>query len=158
MKRRGYTFKSSQAFSLEPSISLKENHLVQQGYTESGAPGLDLSVSEQEQDSTVSSLGARLSHVFFQGSSHSATLGARATWEHELGDTDNLVTAQFADAPGASFTVQGTPRPRNSAALGLDGRVDLSKNLQSFVDYSRCTLFGANESLQEILGGLRLKW
>jgi uncharacterized protein with beta-barrel porin domain len=60
------------------------------------------------------------------------------------------------DAPGASFTVQGTPRPRNSADLGIDGSETLSKNLQAFVDYS--ANLGSEENIQAILGGLCLKW
>lgn len=152
----GYTYKPQASFSLEPSVSIRESNLQQDGYTETGAPGLDLMVGDQSLNSTVSSIGMRLSHIFLESSAHPATLGARAAWEHELGSTDDLVTAQFADAPGASFTVQGTPRPRNSAAMGVDGRVDLSKNLQAFANYS--ATLGTDESIQEILGGLLLKW
>jgi len=152
----GYAFKPGNDFLLEPSVGLRASQLHQAGYSETGAPGLDLSVDDQNPNSTVSLFGTRLSRVFFQNTSHPFSLGFHAVWEHELGAAENEVTAQFVDAPGASFTVQGTPRPRNAADLGADARINLTKNLQSFANYF--ANLGDGENVQGIMGGLSLKW
>jgi len=82
-------------------------------------------------------------------------LGFRPAWQRQLGSTNNLITAQFADAPGAAFTVQGPPQNRNAAALGVDGRLVLYKDLQAFVDYS--ATFSSGDSTQGVMGGVSLK-
>jgi outer membrane autotransporter protein len=152
----GYAARSLATCLVEPSVALRENHLQQDGYAESGAPGMNLSVAGQKLDSLVSSLGLRVSRRFFNQDRYPLTLGARTAWEHELRQTDNQVSANFSDSPGAGFTVQGTPRPRNAAALGLDGRVSLSDNLQAYADYSAS--LSAHAETQIALAGLRLNW
>jgi outer membrane autotransporter protein len=152
----GYVFHPRPVVALEPSVSLRESHMLQEGYTESGAPGLDLTVGEQNSDSLVSSLGLRLSRLFEPQTSHPIGLGVRSAWQHELADVKNLITAQFADAPGAGFTVQSTPESRDAAALGLDVRAGLTKNLQAFANYTATLSSGQN--IHSILGGFSLRW
>jgi len=152
----GYTFRPWDIFLLEPSASLSQSHLQQDSFTESGAPGLDLSVADQSVNSLVSALSVHLSHQFVRKSSHPFTLGIRMAWQHELSDINSVVSADFAEASGNPFTVQGTPRARNAAALGLDGHMVLYKNLQAFADYSATLSSGQNA--QGIVGGLSLNW
>jgi len=152
----GYAFHPRPIVAVEPTVSLRESHMRQNGYTESGAPGLDLTVGEQTSDSVVSSLGLRLSRLFQAKTSHPVELGVRTAWQHELADIKNLVSAQFADAPGAGFTVQSSPENRNAADLGLDIRVGLYKNLAVFSDYT--ATLSSDQNIQSILGGLSLRW
>jgi autotransporter-associated beta strand protein len=148
----GYSFKPRPTLSLEPTVSIQDSYLKQNGFTESGAPGLDLAVGDRTLNSVVSALGVRLRRSLFPNSSHPATLGAHAAWQHELGSTDNTISAQFADAPGPTFSVQGTPRSRESGVLGLDARMDLSKKVQLFADAS-CNL-SSNQNSQIVSAGL----
>jgi len=150
----GYAWVPQTAYSLQPSVSLRESHFHQNGYTETGAPGLDLSVDPQTLDSLASSLGARLTRTFRRRSDHPSLIGVRAAWQHEWADNVPLLSAQFADAPGTHFTAQGTPQSRDAADLGLDGRVIITQNLQLFADYSDILSPGRNT--QTIMGGLRI--
>jgi len=94
---------------------------------------------------------------FLIKSPHPVTLGLRAAWQHEFGDIDNSITAQFADAPaGGAFTSQATSRDRDAAALGLDFRVPLTASVLGFADYS--ATLSSSEQIHAIFGGVRLKW
>jgi len=88
-------------------------------------------------DSVVSSLGARLARLFLPDTAHPFLLGIRGAWEHEYRDINNLISARFAEAPAASFTVQG-------------------KELQAFADYTARLSTGKTD--QGLLGGLSFKW
>jgi fibronectin-binding autotransporter adhesin len=152
----GYVFHPRPALRLEPTVSIRESHLHQNGYTESGAPGLDLMTGDEDSDSVVSSLGLRLNRSFRANTAHPIDLGVRAAWDYQLTDIDNVISAQFADAPGAGFTVQSTPQSRHAASLGFDGRIDLYRNLQLFADYA--ATLSAGEDIQSVLGGLSFRW
>ena len=116
-----------------------------------------MSVNDLTSHSLVSALGTRLGYRFLAKSQHPLLAGVRAAWQHELADVQNSLTAQFAEAPAAgSFAVQGTPRSRNSAALGLDGRLPLSSCLDAVADYS--LTLGSGQSQQAVYGGLSYKW
>jgi fibronectin-binding autotransporter adhesin len=152
-----YSFMPRKSFSLEPAVSLKYSHFTQEGFAETGAPGLDLNVGDETIDSLLSNIGIRLDHVFGVRSPHPFQMGGRVGWQNELLATNNSITARFADAPaGGSFTVQGTSRSRSAAALGLQCRIALSKNLQGVADYS--TTLSPNEKTQALWGGLSVRW
>src|SRR5207253_1484193 len=107
--------------------------------------------------SLVSALGTRVLRTFNTNGQHPYYLGVRGSWLHELRDTNNAITASFAEATNSpAFTVQGTPRSRNAAGLGLEGRLDLGRNTQAFADYS-ATLSSQQQS-HGIFGGLSVKW
>ncbi|MFA5975132.1 MAG: autotransporter domain-containing protein [Elusimicrobiota bacterium] len=153
----GSEFKFRKSLSVEPSVSLRQSHLRQEGFTESGAAGLDLNVGEVTLDSLVSALGIRLNRSLLQQSAHPVTLGMSTAWLHEFGNTENRVSAQFVDAPGSgSFTVQGTPRTRNAATIGVNGSADLYKDLQAYADYT--ATIGSAQTNQAIQGGIKVKW
>ncbi len=156
LAQAGYNFAPRDHFALQPFLSLRQSHLHQSAFTESGAPGLNLSVQDQTVNSLVSALGGRLAREFRAHGAYPFTVGAQAAWEHESQDLDNRITAEFEDAPGATFSVQATPRRRNAAALGLDGSVTLSKNLKGFADY-KATLSSGQTDIG-LFGGLRFTW
>jgi len=152
----GYTFKPQDRLSLEPSVSVEGNHVDEDAFTETGAPGFNLSVGNRKLDSVVSSVGGRLARTFLPDTAHPFLLGIRGAWEHEFRDINNLISARFAEAPAASFTVQGTPQKRNAAAVGAEFRLALYKELQAFADYTARLSTGKTD--QGLLGGLSFKW
>jgi uncharacterized protein with beta-barrel porin domain len=97
--------------ALTPVASLNWTRLEQDGYTESGIMGL--TVAAQETDSLQSGLGVKVSTAI----AADTLLQGRAIWYHEFEDTNQQVTAAFADA--SSFTVAGPDVGRDTAALGV---------------------------------------
>jgi len=153
----GYSFHQRDAWTLEPALSLRQTHLSQDGFTESGAPGLDLTVADRSLNSVVSSLGVGLKRLFFQDASHPLALNASVAWEHELANTHDALSAHFAETSGGSdFTVEGTPRSRDAAAIGLEGHVPVRTNLEVFGSYTATV--ASVQTIQKLFGGARLKW
>jgi autotransporter-associated beta strand protein len=152
----GYVFKPRLVSAIEPSLSLTQTHLHEDGFVETGAPGLNLTVADQTLDSLVSAVGVRVTQQFLKDSSHPVKLALRGAWQHELNETNNVISAAFADAPGSRFAIRGTPQSRDAASISLDTRVGLTRNLQAFVDYS--ATLSTHEDIQGILGGLALRW
>jgi autotransporter-associated beta strand protein len=151
----GYAIKPGERLSLEPSLTIDANHIDQDGFTETGAPGFNLSVENQKFNSLVSGLGLRLARLF-GADSHPSVLGVHGAWLHEHGDINNKVAARLAEAPAASFTVRGAPQKRDAAAFGLDARAALAQALDFFASYTATLSTGKTD--HGMLGGLSLRW
>jgi uncharacterized protein with beta-barrel porin domain len=118
---------------------------------------LDLSVADRSFNSVMSSLGSGLKYSFSRDSSASGFVALTAAWEHEWSDNENALAERFADTDGGgNYTVQGTPRDRNAAAIGLHGDIPLKGNLALFAHYT-ATLASA-QTIQSIFGGARMTW
>ncbi len=143
---------------LEPSLTLQHSHLQQDGFTETGAPGLNLSVADQTASSVESRLGVRAIREFnAASSSHPGSLAADLAWGHEFANTEDQLTAQLAEASGSSpFTLHGTPRDRNAAILGVDGRIRIARGIQVFAAYE--ATLSHSETLHGLFGGGRFQW
>jgi autotransporter-associated beta strand protein len=152
----GYAFMPKDHLSLEPSAAVEYNHIDQDGFTETGAPGFNLTVADQKFDSLVSSLGLRIARLFKADSAHPYILGVRGAWQHEFHDVNNSISARFAETPTANFLVQGTPQKRNAAAVGFDGRLNLTSAFQLFANYAASLSSGKTD--HGILGGLSIRW
>jgi subtilase-type serine protease len=148
----GVNLDTAYRVSVSPSLSLRQSFMHQDGYTETGAPGLNLMVDDDSSQSLVSALGVRLGREFHPGRTHTLTAGVRTAWEHELDNTDTSVTVQFAQAPGPTFTSRGTPRKRDAAVVGLDLNFELKKDLHLFTDYSYTASTG--RYTHALMGGL----
>jgi autotransporter-associated beta strand protein len=152
----GYGFQPQDRLSIEPSLAIEFNHIDQDPFTESGAPGFDLAVDRQTIDSLVSSLGMRVARLFSPQGRHPLIAGVRGAWQHEYHEINNAMTAQFAETSVGHFIVQGTPQARNAAVLGLDFRLDLYRSFQTFANYALTLSTGRTD--QMLLGGLSVKW
>lgn len=117
---------------LTPNASLGYSLLKQDGYTETGAPGANLSVDELTSTSLRSGLGVKLAHTFTNNGNLIIPEG-RLTWFHEFHDGTLNQTARFS-AGGSSFTTTGAKPARDSAVLGVgltiatNDQVSLSAN------------------------------
>ena len=110
------------------------------GYTETGANGLNLTVEDQEWKSLTSVIGARGSYA------HSAAWGvlvpqARLGWVHEYKNDRQVTSAFFAVDPNQNRLTTITDDPdRNYFELGLSVSAVMRNGLQAFFDYQ--TLLG----------------
>lgn len=99
--------------TLTPVASLSWSRLDQSAYTEASANGAGLSIASQENTSLASGLGAKALLPIAEDT----LLEGRAIWYHEFEDTNQQVTAAFADGP--SFLASGPNVGRDTAALGV---------------------------------------
>ena len=130
----GYDFHRG-ALTFGPTLGLQYVHLDVDGYTETGAPGANLNVNDDQSDSLRSRLGGQLSYAL-QGGGMTFTPHLSASWQHEFLDQSRGITSQFDGFGGGSFLVKTASPSRDSALIdtGLDVQVDQTWTV--FVDYS----------------------
>ena len=80
----------------------------------------------------------------------------RLGWAHEYADTTRPVTASFAGAPGANFTVFGAAPQRDGAAFSLAANTVVAPGTSLYVRYDGET--GSGTTNHVLNGGLRLTW
>ncbi len=114
---------------LVPLAGLQALRLQTDGYTETGAGAMNLSVAADTVTSLRSSLGAALAYpmAFQDGTTLRPEL--RARWSHEFGDTDTVVDASFASAGGGAFQVSSGDLGRDAALLGAGLEAQLGPQL-----------------------------
>lgn len=111
---------------LVPMAGLQALRLETDGYTETGAGPLNLSVASDRVTSLRSSLGLSVAYPLSLTDGTVLRPEARARWSHEFGDTDTVVDASFAAAPGPSFRIGSGELGRDAALLGLGLEAQLS--------------------------------
>ena len=129
----GYTMVRG-SWNLIPTASLQYGYHREEGFTETGAGGLNLVVDTSSADSLVSKLGVRVNRLFRVTRDVGITPEMTLQWGHEFGDRDQQATARFAGAPGA-FTVSGVTAKRDSAFLGVGVTTTVQESLSLFVSY-----------------------
>ena len=113
----GYRFGLTATASLTPLAACDAVVDSRGGFTESGAGAADLQVSGAATRSVLSVLGAKLEQDLAVGLESPLELSVRAAWTHEFEPTDRTITASLTGTPGALFTIDGAPAPRNAATL-----------------------------------------
>jgi uncharacterized protein YhjY with autotransporter beta-barrel domain len=130
----GYDFHHGH-WTFGPTLGLQYVHLEVDGYTETGAPGANLDVSDNQTDSLRSRLGGRISYAV-QDAGMIFTPHLYASWQHEFLDQSRGITSQFDGLGAGSFSV-ATPNPSRDSALvdvGLDAQIDQTWTV--FADYA----------------------
>lgn len=112
----GYDLKRGRT-KLTPTVGLNYDRLSVAGFTESGAGGLDQSVSPFDFNSLRSSLGAKVSHRF--GDWFTFTPSASAAWEHEFANQSRAISAQFAGGGAGALSVNTADVSREALAAGV---------------------------------------
>jgi len=149
----GYDFHRGN-WTFGPTAGVQYVHLDVDGYTETGLPGANLTVNENQSDSLRSLFGGRLSYAM-KSSGTIFTPHLSASWQHEFLAQSRGVTSQFNGLGAGSFTVN-TPNPSRDSALadvGLDAEINHTVTL--FVDYAvqagQSNYFG-----QSVQGGVKI--
>ena len=130
----GYDFHRGN-WTYGPTLGVQYVHLDVDNYNESGLPGADLDVNENETDSLRSRLGGRVDYAFHDGRMI-FTPHLSASWQHEFLDQGRGVTSQFDGIGAGTFSVRTANPSRDSALLdlGLDAQID--KRWTVFADYA----------------------
>ena len=94
-------------------------HRRRTAFTEWGAQSLNLSVAQQTTNSLRTRSAPTSPAPSPLGNQRTLDLGLRLGWQHEYADTARPITAAFAGAPSAAFTVYGATPQRDAAVVGF---------------------------------------
>jgi outer membrane autotransporter protein len=103
-----------------------------------------------------STFGAELAGAIDVGLRDKLGLQFRLGWAHEYADVSRPVTASFAGAPGAAFTVFGAAPLRDTATLGLAANTAVAAGISLYLRYDG--EFGTGTDSHAVSGGLRMVW
>ena len=144
------------AASITPFARFQGTTNSQLGFSESGAGALNLTVAPQTTGSARSVLGAELAGAFGPEGREKLALQLRLGWAHEYADTTRPVTASFAGAPGANFTVFGAAPTRDAATFSLAANTAVAPGTSLYLRYDGET--GNGTTTHALNGGFRVSW
>jgi outer membrane autotransporter protein len=130
----GYEFRGA-GFTMTPFLRAEFVGLNIDGYTESGAGGLDLKVKSQDVYSLQTALGGQLGYAF------STPIGVlvpyvRMEWRHEFLDNERNVTAKYANDPFNVFFSIPTDKPdRDFMGLAAGISNQFKGGVSAFLNY-----------------------
>jgi autotransporter-associated beta strand protein len=154
----GYKFVVAPSFGgyVTPFARLQASTSTQDGFTETGANSLNLSVASQTTNSLRTVLGAQLGAGLDMGWKDKLNVAFRLGWSHEFADMNRPVTAAFVGAPAFNFTTQGAVAPRDGVVLGLGLNTAITNMTSLFFRYDG-ELAGGNTN-HTLSGGVRFVW
>ncbi len=144
------------ALSVTPFARFQGMTNSQYGFTESGAGALSLTVAPQTTGSARSVLGAELAGAFGPEGREKLAVQMRLGWANEYANTARPVTASFAGAPGANFTVFGAAPQRDTATLSLAANTAVAQGVSLYARYDGEV--GNGISSHALNGGFRMTW
>jgi outer membrane autotransporter protein len=144
----GYNIKR-EALTITPFARLEYLDLNIDGYTESGAIGLDLQVDKQSVTSVQSALGVQLAYAI---SSEAGVYVPQLhlEWNHEFDNGSRSITARYAHDPFnlSTFSVPTNTPDRNFFTLGagvssvMRNGVSLFVDVQTVLGYDQLDIWG----------------
>ena len=108
-------------------------------------------MAQQTTTSLRTVLGAELGALV-----NSFGFNLRLGWQHEYADTARPITAAFAGAPSASFTVYGATPTRDAAIVGLAATTSIAAATQLYLRYDG--ELGGGTDNHALTAGLRMSW
>ena len=124
------------ALSITPTAKLAILRSQVDGFAESGAQGLNLTVEDQDIDSLTGQIGVEVSYAI---STDFGVLvpGARAAWVHEFDDDSRVITLRYtADPANTALTVITDNPDRNYVDAGLSLVAVLPGGNSLYLDYA----------------------
>ncbi len=119
---------------LTPAVSLSYSKLWLDGFTESGAGALNLTVGPQNPQSLQTGVGGKIAAPM-RRDWVTVTPQAYAFYQHEYSDSSQTLDARLSQA-GSAFTYLTGPPHRNFAVLGADVTIATKNNLKVQLDYN----------------------
>jgi outer membrane autotransporter protein len=80
-------------------------------------------------------LGADLGGAIGLGDTRTLDVSLRLGWLHEYANTARPITAAYAGAPSANFTVYGATPQRDAAVIGLQASTAITAGAQLYLRY-----------------------
>jgi len=139
-----------------PFARLQGTTSTQDGFTETGADSLNLTVAAQSTNSLRSVLGAQFGASIDTGWREKLAVVLRLGWSHEFGDVSRPVNASFLGAPSLGFTTFGSTAPRDGVVLGLGANTAVAERTRVYLRYDG-DLAGTNTN-HVLTAGVRYVW
>jgi subtilase-type serine protease len=119
--------------AIGPLVTLESVWADRDGFTETGAGVLNLTVAGQSMQQTVTGLGlaAQSEHRFGEAE---VRFEGRVSWEHVFGNRD-VVTSSAIPSVAATFLTASAPISRDRVAVGLGSVVTVSDSLSLHLRY-----------------------
>jgi autotransporter-associated beta strand protein len=128
----------------------------QNGFTETGAQSLNLTVAQQTTNSLRTVLGAQVGGAMDLGWREKLALVLRLGWSHEYADTSRPVSATLAGAPAMPFTTWGISPQRDGALIGLSATTAVAEATSVYFRYEGN--ISGQDNAQAFTAGLRMTW
>jgi uncharacterized protein with beta-barrel porin domain len=136
----GRYFKMGSLALLEPFAALQYTYMVEEGFQESGAGGINLRIADRHVNSLIGEVGLRMSGSL-EGRYGRLVPEISASWNYDFHVDDQRIDASFADIPGSTFSIPGQEVGRHTARLGAGlsflGQKGLSASLQYDGEFSQ---------------------
>ena len=123
------------AATLTPFARFQASSINQAAFSEWGANSLSLNLAQQTTTSLRTTLGADLAASLALGDTRTLDIGLRLGWLHEYASTARPITAAFAGAPSANFTVYGATPQRDAAVIGFQASTSVADNASIYLRY-----------------------
>ncbi len=142
---RGYT--------ITPAVGVQYVHLMQDGYTETGAAGFNMVVSDNDADSLRPYLGATASREFtFKDTKIVPQLSAKYSYEAVDTSNDGLVSIN-----SSSFSISGAGPATSIVSMGAGVDALVTKSLDLYTNYNADIGFGTGTN-HTVSGGFAYKF
>jgi fibronectin-binding autotransporter adhesin len=148
-------YEAAQA-TITPFARFQSVAVSQNAFGESGAQSLNLSVAQQNTTSLRTVIGADFGASVPVGLERPLAITLRLGWAHEYADTARPMTAAFAGAPTAAFTVYGAQPLRDAAVVGFGLNAQIGASTSIYARYDG-EITGRDDS-HAISAGLRMTW
>ena len=142
--------------TVTPFARFQTSSINQAAFNEWGATSLSLNVQQQTTTSVRTVLGTELAGAIGLGDTRTLDLGLRLGWLHEYANTARPITAAFAGAPSANFTVYAATPQRDAAAIGFQASTTVAAATQLYLRYDGDIGSGTDNHALNV--GVRLRW
>lgn len=116
-----------------PLATLDLIHADRDGFTETGAAALNLTVANTSASQAITGLGVTFGLDRAFGTTF-VSFDGRVTWEHVFGDR-SAATASAIPVAGAGFLTNSAPIDRDRIALGLGTALEMSDTVSAHLRY-----------------------
>jgi uncharacterized protein with beta-barrel porin domain len=141
---------------ITPFVRLSGYTGTTNGFTETGAQSLNLTVAGQTTDSLKSVIGAQLGTAVDLGWREKLVMQFRLGWSHEYASVSRPVTATLAGAPLMPFTTYGPSPTRDGAVVGFFATSAIATGASVYLRYEG-TISGS-DSAHGLVAGVRMSW
>jgi len=140
--------------NVTPFLSFGYTHGSSGAYTEFGAPGANLAVSDASSTNLSSQLGLKFSMNDVMGD-EALTPTLKVAWRHNFDDNIWTVNAAFDGLAGSGFSVNGRNLSKDSVAVGAGLGYAFNGDVTAMLDYEGD--FSSDRSINSVMGRIKIK-
>ncbi|HET8790608.1 MAG TPA: autotransporter outer membrane beta-barrel domain-containing protein, partial [Modicisalibacter sp.] len=152
----GHHLYMNNAIRLTPFVGVAYTHLDRSDFTESGAGSANLTVGQESQELLRSKVGLRFEKTFATPGGVRITPMIETAYVREHLDSQNVISAGFANASDATFRIAGPDLDRNRIQLGASLGVWFSERSSLGIGYQ--AEFADSDDWHSLAATFRMRW